>query len=160
METLFSATTIPWHDMALRLGVAVALGAVLGIDRELRNKPAGLRTHVLVALAAAAFTVLTFEIFAEFKQEDDHASLDPIRIVEAVTAGVAFLAAGAIIQARGNVRGLTTGASMWLAGAIGTACGTGLYVLAAVTAGIAFVVLFALGRFEARVLDRNETDGG
>ena len=74
---------------------------------------------------------------------------DPIRIIEAVTAGVAFLAAGAIIQSRGNVRGLTTGANMWLAGALGVACGAGDYTLAAFGTVFAVIVLVVLGRLEA-----------
>ena len=73
---------------------------------------------------------------------------DPIRIIEAVTAGVAFLAAGAIIQSRGNVRGLTTGANMWLAGALGVACGAGDYLLAIFGTIFALIVLVVLGRLE------------
>jgi putative Mg2+ transporter-C (MgtC) family protein len=77
-----------------------------------------------------------------------------VRIIEAVTAGVAFLAAGAIIQSRGNVQGLTTGANMWLAGALGVACGAGYYVLAVIGTVFALIVLVVLARLQARWTDK------
>ena len=96
---------------------------------------------MLVALASSVFTVITFEIYETARVSEDGSSADPIRIIEAVTAGVAFLAAGVIIQGRNTVRGLTTGAGMWMAGAIGVAAGTGNYILAVVSALMAFGVL-------------------
>ena len=95
------------------------------------------------------FTLITFELHHDVTSSDASTTADPIRIIEAVTAGVAFLAAGAIIQSRGNVRGLTTGANMWLAGALGVACGAGDYTLAAFGAVFAVIVLVVLGRLEA-----------
>ena len=118
-------------------------------DRELRNKPAGLRTHILISLAAAIFTLITFEIFFEMAELVDDPRGDAIRIIEAVTAGVAFLAAGTIIQSRGSVQGLTTGASMWLAGAVGLACGGGFYAIAVIGTLLALIVLVVLGKVEA-----------
>jgi putative Mg2+ transporter-C (MgtC) family protein len=138
----------PWEAF-VRLLVAVVAGAVVGFDRELRNKPAGLRTHILTSLAAALFTLITLELHHTITSNNASTTADPIRIIEAVTAGVAFLAAGAIIQSRGNVRGLTTGANMWLAGALGVACGAGDYTLAAFGAIFALIVLVVLGRLEA-----------
>jgi putative Mg2+ transporter-C (MgtC) family protein len=117
----------------------------------LRNKPAGLRTHILISLAAALFTLITFELHYTVTHGNEKTTADPIRIIEAVTAGVAFLAAGAIIQSRGNVQGLTTGANMWLAGALGVACGAGDYVLAALGTVLALIVLVVLGRLEQAV---------
>ncbi len=114
---------------------------------------AGLRTHMLTALASALFTILTFELFYETQSGADQNNADPIRIVEAVTAGVAFLAAGAIINGRGRVRGLTTGAGMWLAGAIGLACGAGRYLIALIAVVLAVLILTVVKRFEARFLD-------
>lgn len=137
----------PWEAF-LRLLAAVLAGAVVGFDRELRNKPAGLRTHILISLAAALFTLITFELHHAVVSSNSHTSADPIRIIEAVTAGVAFLAAGAIIQSRGNVQGLTTGANMWLAGALGVACGAGDYTLALFGTIFALIVLVVLGRLE------------
>lgn len=100
-----------------RMAAATLLGFLIGLDREFLNRPAGLRTHMLVALAAATFTLVMFEPMATFRQEAT-VNADPVRVIEAVTAGVAFLAAGTIIQARQHVRGLTTGAGLWLVGAV------------------------------------------
>lgn len=139
---LFSPTGVLAHlEVAFRLVMAAALAAVLGWDREEKDRPAGLRTYMLVALAASVFTVLTFEIYETAKAAHPESSSDPIRIIEAVTAGVAFLAAGSIIQGRNSVRGLTTGAGMWMAGALGVAVGAGHYFLAILAAGLSFVVL-------------------
>jgi putative Mg2+ transporter-C (MgtC) family protein len=137
----------PWEAL-LRLLAAVVAGGAVGFDRELRNKPAGLRTHILISLAAALFTLITFELHHTVMSASDEVTADPIRIIEAVTAGVAFLAAGAIIQSRGNVRGLTTGANMWMAGALGVACGAGDYTLAAFGTVFALIVLVVLGKLE------------
>lgn len=146
------STIIKPLDALLRLLVAIIFGGIVGFDRELRSKPAGLRTHILISLAAALFTLITFELHGEMmRQSGDRVTADPIRIIEAVTAGVAFLAAGAIIQSRGNVRGLTTGANMWLAGALGVASGAGYYVLATLGAVFALIVLSVLGALEARL---------
>jgi putative Mg2+ transporter-C (MgtC) family protein len=142
------STRIGDLDAFFRLLAAVIVGGVVGFDRELRNKPAGLRTHILVSLAAALFTLITFELHQEVIEANAQGTADPIRIIEAVTAGVAFLAAGAIIQSRGNVKGLTTGANMWLAGALGVTCGSGHYTLALMGTGFAIVVLVVLGRLE------------
>lgn len=139
-----------WQAL-LRLLAAVVVGAAVGFDRELRNKPAGLRTHILVSLAAALFTLITFELHHEVVQRGAHSTADPIRIIEAVTAGVAFLAAGAIIQSRGNVQGLTTGANMWLAGALGVTCGAGYYILAVFGTVLALIVLSVLGHLEGKL---------
>jgi putative Mg2+ transporter-C (MgtC) family protein len=152
-----STSIAPWEAL-LRMLIACAVGGAVGFDRELRNKPAGLRTHILISLAAAVFTLITFELHAQFSNRGDAGNADPIRIIEAVTAGVAFLAAGAIIQSRGNVRGLTTGANMWLAGALGVACGSGYYTLALFGTVLALVVLVVLGRLEA-ALTRKPAEG-
>jgi putative Mg2+ transporter-C (MgtC) family protein len=138
-------TSVGASEILLRLGLACIFGMIIGIDREWRNKPAGLRTHMLVCLAAATFTILAVEISAAVASVKPESSADPVRIIEAVTAGVAFLGAGTIIQSRGNVQGVTTGASIWLAGAIGLACGAGYYVLAAVNVVLAIVILTVLG---------------
>jgi putative Mg2+ transporter-C (MgtC) family protein len=152
-----STQIAPW-DAFLRMLVAVFVGAAVGFDRELRSKPAGLRTHILVSLAAAVFTLITFELHGEVSAGQQRTTADPIRIIEAVTAGVAFLAAGAIIQSRGAVKGLTTGANMWLAGALGVACGSGYYTLAVIGTGFALLVLVVLGRLEARFEARAERE--
>ncbi len=99
---------------------------------------------MLVALAAAVFSILMLEILHLPLPDPDRVRIDPIRVLEAVTAGVAFLAAGSIIQARGTVRGLTTGAGLWLAGALGSACGLGYIVIALIAGAIGLVVIVVL----------------
>lgn len=126
-----------------RMAMATVLGFLIGIDREYLNRPAGVRTHMLVSLAAATFTLVMFELMGTFGPDPD-VQADPIRVIEAVTAGVAFLAAGSIIQARREVHGLTTGAGLWLAGAIGTACGVGAFAVAILATVFGIVVLLLL----------------
>ncbi len=142
------AISIGHHEgeIAVRLLLAATISAVIGYERESKGHTAGLRTHMLTSLAAAVFTILAFAIYIGHDR-----SGDPVRIIEAVTQGDAFLAAGAIIQARGQVRGLTTGASIWMAGALGVACGAGYYSLAIMAAVAAFLIL--------RVLKWVETNG-
>jgi putative Mg2+ transporter-C (MgtC) family protein len=155
MEQLFesaASTHLGAADIALRLVAAVVFGLFAGIDRELRGKAAGMRTHMLVSLAAAAFTILTFELFYRVTAADENAAADPLRIAEAVVTGVAFLGGGAIIRSGGGVQGLTTGANIWLAGAIGVACGAGLYLVAAICLALALVVLVVMGWIERKFL--------
>ncbi|MGD1876538.1 MAG: MgtC/SapB family protein [Kiloniellaceae bacterium] len=151
-------TSTPLLEIASRLALAIVFGGAIGIDREFRQKAAGLRTHILVSLAAAIFTLITFEIFFEMNEVMESPNSDAIRIIEAVTAGVAFLAAGTIIQSGGAVQGLTTGASMWLAGAVGLACGGGFYAIAVIGTVLALTVLYLLGKLEA-YLTRHSGDG-
>lgn len=133
-----------WGAALARLLVAATLGGIIGWEREAHEKPAGLRTHMIVSLASCLFTLLAMEMVELDALEQDHVRADPIRLIEAVTAGVAFLAAGTIINRRGGVRGLTTGAGLWMAGAIGVASGLGEFLLAAFAAGVALIVLWAL----------------
>lgn len=147
-----SRTHIPEIEIFARLVLAIAFGAIIGVDRELRDHSAGLRTHMLTALAAALFTVVTLELLHTLDHGDKATSADPLRVIEAVTAGVAFLAAGAIIRSGRQVRGLTTGASMWLAGAVGLSCGGGYYTIAAMATGLTLVILTVLKWFERRAL--------
>lgn len=155
METLadeFSHPTFTSFPVIVaRLLLAAAFGAVIGFEREWRNRPAGLRTHIMVCLAAATFAILTIEIMHAPMFAKDTAQFDPIRVVEAVTAGVAFLAAGVVIFTRGEVHGLTTGAGMWLAGAIGVATGLGLWQVAALATLLALIVLGMLQVFEVKL---------
>ncbi len=134
-----------------RLMLAALFGAAIGFEREWRNRPAGLRTHILVCVAAAIYALLTIEIVHAPMFLRDGAQFDPIRIVEAVTAGVAFLAAGVVIFTRGEVHGLTTGAGMWLAGAIGVASGLGLWQVALFATVLALIVLGLMHALEVRL---------
>ncbi|MGP9804323.1 MgtC/SapB family protein [Paracoccus sp. NSM] len=127
---------------AARLALAMALGSALGWERERSAHAAGLRTHMLISLAAALFTLIAMELTYLRADEDASMQVDPLRLIEAVTAGVAFLAAGSIILNGGTVRGVTTGASMWLAGAIGLAAGTGRGTLAVIAALMGLLILW------------------
>lgn len=131
-----------------RLLAAICLGALIGMEREWRRKPAGLRTHILVAVAACLFVIIGQELSAmEFGGGGEQRN-DPIRMIEAVTAGVAFLAAGLIFTSGGEVRNITTGASLWLAGAVGLGCGAGQVPLAAMATAIVVLVLLVLRQLE------------
>ncbi|KKC37431.1 hypothetical protein WH87_12985 [Devosia epidermidihirudinis] len=147
----FVATYLPQHILAIRLLIAALLGAMIGFEREISTAEAGLRTHILVSVAAALFTILAFEIFHTIEPGTGGPQADPIRAVEAVTAGIAFLGAGAIFRSRGNVQGLTTGAGMWLAGAVGVATSLGYYIVAFGVALLAVVVLASLRAVTRRV---------
>jgi len=127
-------------EVALRLLVAIAIGGLIGWDRERADKPAGLRTHMLVALGSASFTLLGFEVGDHLSPKTGE-GFDPTRVLQGVIGGIGFLGAGAIIQNRGHVSGITTAASVWVAGALGSATGVGAYVLAVFTAIMAFAVL-------------------
>ncbi|PLP56276.1 preprotein translocase subunit TatA [Mesorhizobium loti] len=137
-------TWLPFSVVSARLLLAAAFGAVVGMEREWRNRPAGLRTHILICLATAMIAILTIEITHVDVFAGQEIRIDPIRLVEATTAGVAFLAAGLIFFAKGEVQGLTTGAGMWLAGAIGLAVGLGFWQIALLGTVLAVVVLSLL----------------
>ena len=141
----FSA--VPAPVAFARVLTAIFLGGCIGAERERRGKPAGLRTHILVSVAACLFVILGRELAAlDFGGNEQRN--DPLRMIEAVTAGVAFLAAGIIFTSGGKVRNTTTGASLWLAGAVGLGCGAGQMPLAAMTTLIVVVVLTIVRAFE------------
>lgn len=126
--------SLGYLDVFLRLGAAVLAGAVIGFDREVRNKPAGLRTMALVALGSAVFVVATASA----------ATVDSTsRVIQGVITGVGFLGAGSIIRGRTeeSVRGLTTAASIWLAAAVGVACGLGLWMVVVISSGFGLLIL-------------------
>lgn len=154
IEELSLSTSLPWQVIAVRLLLATGLGGVLGFEREIAERPAGLRTHMMIALAAAVFAVIALEIIAMPAFSDDQIRTDPLRLVEAITAGVAFLAAGSILMRRGKVQGLTTGAGMWLAGACGLSAGLGLWPVALLSCLLGGLVLALVRRLETRVMPK------
>jgi putative Mg2+ transporter-C (MgtC) family protein len=135
-------------ELVLRLGVAVFCGAVLGWEREAQRKPAGLRTHILVALGSAAFILGALQLHIELIAKNQAANADLMKVLGGIVGGIGFLGAGSIIQSRGNVRGLTTAATIWLTAAVGLAAGLGYFRLAAISTVLALVVLLALGFLE------------
>lgn len=126
-----------YSDVLLRLGAATAVGAVIGVDREVRGKPAGLRTVTLVALGAAIF-VLLGETLTATSGNSATAS-----VIQGIVTGIGFLGAGTIIrgQDEGSVKGLTTAASIWLAAATGVACGLGQWPILLVAIGLGLLIL-------------------
>ena len=148
-------TEIPILDMFIRLLAAAGLALVLGLEREIRGKAAGLRSHMMVSLGASAFIIMGMHILFATAEGDPSARIDPTRIVEGVIGGIGFLGAGSIIQSRGSVQGITTGASIWMAGAIGAACGLGIFALAGMVTVMALIIMVVLGRFEHEVINGN-----
>jgi len=122
-------------EMILRLLLAAVLGAVIGYQRERAGKSAGLRTHTLISVGAALFTIGSLYAFG--------ATADPARVAAGIVAGIGFLGAGTIIRREGGVvEGLTTAATIWAVAAIGLAAGAGLYLVSAVTTVVILIVLF------------------
>ncbi|QDS99487.1 MgtC/SapB family protein [Adhaeretor mobilis] len=139
---------IDFTAISMRIVCAAACGGVLGWEREARDKSAGLRTNMLVAIGAATATIAALDLYASLPGEAPGGiSSDPIRIISGVIGGLGFLGAGAIMQSRGRVEGMTTAATIWVVGGIGVACGLGNYALALPVVIIALVVLFAIGKF-------------
>jgi putative Mg2+ transporter-C (MgtC) family protein len=146
-------------DIAVRMLAAIACGAVLGWEREAQNKPAGVRTHMMVALGAAAFTLITLKIFEAAQADPNHTiSADPLRVVSGVIGGIGFLGAGTIIQSHRSVQGITTAAGIWVVGSVGIACGIGYYTVAVLTVFLGVVVLLGVGVAE-RLVSRKLSGG-
>jgi len=128
-------------DVSLRLVAAAALGAGLGLEREVHGHPAGMRTHLLVSLGSAIFTVLS--IYG-FPKTADAVAADPSRIAAQVVTGIGFLGAGAIAKYGPSIRGLTTAGSLWVVASIGIAAGAGAYFVAIAGTFIALTALWPL----------------
>jgi putative Mg2+ transporter-C (MgtC) family protein len=135
--------------LLVRLVAAALLAGVLGWERESARKPAGLRTHMLVGVASALFTVLAELAVAGYPREEGIRS-DPIRVIQAVAIGVGFLGSGVIFVAKSgdSVRGLTTAGSIWATAAIGIAAGLGYYILAVGATILLMLVLRGMSRFD------------
>jgi putative Mg2+ transporter-C (MgtC) family protein len=139
----------PHLELIVRILVGTALGGVIGYERDVHGRPAGLRTHALVALASATFMVVSTNfVYAQHYTNPDLVRVDPSRIASCVVSGIGFLAGGAILRTGLSVQGLTTAAGLWLVAAIGLAAGGGMYIesVAATLCGIG--VLTVLRRFE------------
>lgn len=143
---------IPLLEMIMRLLAASGLALFIGLERELRGKAAGLRSHMMVSLGAAAFIMIGMDILFSTAEGDPNALIDPTRIVQGVVGGIGFLGAGSIIQSRGNIQGITTGASIWTVGAIGVACGIGNLKLAGSVTVLVLIITVVLGWFERNLL--------
>lgn len=146
---------LSYWEIALRLGLAVLLGGLVGIERETHNRPAGFRTHILVCAGSALIMMVSAYGFAgEF---GTRYQVDPGRIAAQVVTGIGFLGAGTILQQRGSIRGLTTAASIWVVSGIGLAAGIGFYIGAVLTTLVVLVSLLLLGRVDRMILSRRRT---
>jgi putative Mg2+ transporter-C (MgtC) family protein len=154
-------------DLLVRLALAVVLGGLIGLEREWAGKPAGLRTNILICLGSALFTDLSIATALEANVANQAAAIefraDPARIAAQIISGIGFLGAGAIIESRGSVTGLTTAATIWVVAAVGMAVGAGAYVSAIGATALVLFVLFPLRyieRYVARALRGGEQDAG
>jgi putative Mg2+ transporter-C (MgtC) family protein len=140
----------------LRLVCALAAGGILGWERELRDKPAGLRTNMIVALGAALLVLVGLRINGPAPANDQlHADLS--RIIQGIIGGIGFLGAGTIIQSRHDVHGLTTASTLWLSAALGISSGLGYYALTLAAVILALLVLVMLGALQVRLMQHTDT---
>lgn len=141
-------------DLLLRIALAGLLGGLIGIERQLRAKEAGLRTHVLVGIGSAMFMIVSKYGFEDIIREN-HVTLDPSRIAAQVVSGMGFLGAGTIIIQKQVVKGLTTAAGMWVTAAIGLVIGSGLYEIGIYGAFLTLIVLEVFRQLSNRLLSRH-----
>lgn len=149
MADVFS---LGWDDTLMRLAVAALLGAAIGLERELDEKAAGLRTHMLVAAGSALFTLVGAYGFSSFLSHGKVVSYDPSRIAAQIVTGIGFLGAGVIFRQGFSVRGLTTAASLWLVAAIGMAAGAGYWAGAVLATAVGLVSLRPLEWLKNRLV--------
>jgi putative Mg2+ transporter-C (MgtC) family protein len=150
MEEFGLSMDTPIGEVALRLAVACAFGLVLGLDRELRGKAAGMRTHMLVSLSCATTTVVMLEMF-DAMRAIGHSDSDPLRVVQGLAQAIGFICAGVIFVSRGSVKGVTTAANIWMCGTVGIAAGAGQYWVGGIALGFAVVILTLLHFVERRL---------
>ena len=134
----------------IKISVALLVGGIIGAERERHKKAVGLRTLILISVGSAIFTILSIRIATNFGGE-------PPRIAASIVSGIGFLGAGVILEERGRITGLTTAATTWLVAALGMAAGAGEYVLAAISAVVAVLVLMPLSQIEDFLEIANET---
>jgi putative Mg2+ transporter-C (MgtC) family protein len=161
LQLASSIPSLNWDEALLRLALAAVLGGLIGVERELREREAGLRTHLLVSLGAAAFTIVGAYGFHDFIASGDAVvRTDPTRIAAQVVTGIGFLGAGAIIRQGLSVRGLTTAATLWVVASVGMASGAGYYSAAVITTGVVLAALWPLRVIAYRILHRFRNEDG
>src|SRR5580700_10123209 len=136
-------------ELVGRIAVGACLGGIIGYERDRHGRPVGLRTHLIVAMAAATFMVVSSQfVYFQHYAKEDLVAVDSSRIAASVVTGVGFLAGGTILRQGLTVQGLTTAAGLWLVTAIGLSSGAGMFVESAVVTGMGMVALTVLRRFE------------
>jgi putative Mg2+ transporter-C (MgtC) family protein len=154
-SVLAAIPTLTWPHVLLRLSVAAVLGGAIGMERELRERQAGLRTHLVVCVGSALFTLVSAYGFHDFLASSGAlVRIDPTRIAAQIVSGIGFLGAGAIIRQGLSVRGLTTAATLWLVAAIGMAAGAGYYSAALIATAGALLTLGPLRVVAYRIIRR------
>jgi putative Mg2+ transporter-C (MgtC) family protein len=154
-----SVPSLGWDEALLRIVLAAVLGGAIGLERELREREAGLRTHMLVAIGSALFTIVSAYGFHAFLASGAGVvRADPSRIAAQIVTGIGFLGAGAIIREGLSVRGLTTAATLWGVAAIGMASGAGYYSAAVFGTAIVILALWPLRALAFRVLERTRPE--
>lgn len=143
---------LSYLELVGRLVLATVLGGMIGLERETHNRPAGLRTHILVCLGSTLVMLVSMYGLLDIKNRLPGTNYDAARIAAQVVSGIGFLGAGTILREGATVRGLTTAASLWIVAGIGLAVGTGMYVGAVVTAVLVMLALKYLVRIERRWL--------
>ena len=150
---------LTFQEELLRILLAAGLGAAIGIERELREHEAGVRTHMLVAVGSALFTLVSAYGFGDFfTRGTPFVPVDPTRIAAQIVTGIGFLGAGAIIRQGSNVRGRTTAATLWAVAAIGLAAGAGFYSGAVATTIVVIIALGPLRLLTKRLPRRDEEE--
>jgi putative Mg2+ transporter-C (MgtC) family protein len=148
-------------EILLRVGLAAILGGAIGFERELREREAGLRTHLLVSVGAALFTMVSAYAWTDWRfSTEEGLVFDPTRVAAQVVTGIGFLGAGAIIRQGLSVKGLTTAATLWVVAAIGMASGAGYYVAAVITTVLVLVSLWPLRIVAFRISGRFRPEEG
>jgi putative Mg2+ transporter-C (MgtC) family protein len=161
LQLASSLPTLNWDESLLRLALAAVLGGLIGVERELREREAGLRTHLLVALGSALFTIVGAYGFHDFLESGESVvRADPTRIAAQIVTGIGFLGAGAIIRQGFSVRGLTTAATLWVVAAVGLAAGAGYYSAAVITTALVLIALYPLRIIAYQILRRFRAEDG
>lgn len=142
-------------DMVARIALGAALGAVIGYERDVHRRPVGLRTHLIVAMTAATFMVISSQfVYFQHYAKEDFVGVDSSRIAASVVSGIGFLAGGAILRTGLTVQGLTTAAGLWLVTAIGMSAGAGMFIESAVVTAFGIIALTVVRRFEDKNVRR------
>jgi putative Mg2+ transporter-C (MgtC) family protein len=143
-----------FSTVLLKIVVAGLLGGLIGLERDIHGRPAGLRTHILVSIGSALFMIVSLHIYDKYSgmSADSILKIDPGRIAAQIITGIGFLGAGAIMKSGVNIKGLTTAGSIWVSAGVGMASGISFYMPAFVTTAVALVTLIFLSKLERMYL--------
>lgn len=158
----FSGCSLGLHaEIAVKLIVSLVLGLIIGFERELTNKTAGLRTHILVCLGSTVFTILSLHAFNCIELENGVKMVnDPARVAAQILTGIGFIGAGAVLHYGMSVFGLTTAATLWVTASIGMAIGAGAFVVGGLATVLTFITLVVIRKFENMFIARTVSRGG